>query len=69
MIKCTLVAAESGDWEALYIDGKLYAENHSLRSFNVLEALEHHMEMEIDYRYIADEIAECGMPEDLGGLM
>ena len=66
MIKCTLVVAESGDWEAMYIDGKLYAENHSLRSFDVLGALlAFHIDMEIERRYIADEIAESGMPEDL----
>ena len=50
----------------LLVAGKLYAENHSLRSFDVLGALlAFHIDMEIERRYIADEIAESGMPEDL----
>lgn len=35
-----LVRADSGEWEGLYIDGKLLAEGHSLNLFDVLEALQ-----------------------------
>jgi len=34
-----IVAAEDGDWEGLYIDGKLAAEGHSLDTRRVVEAL------------------------------
>jgi hypothetical protein len=34
-----------GDWEALYVDGELVAENHSVDVGDVLDAIEgHHVE-------------------------
>lgn len=40
MKKITLVSDECGEWEGLYIGGKLSTENHSLSGFDVLTALE-----------------------------
>lgn len=38
-MKIVRVTAEGGDWEGLYVDGVLKAEEHSLTSWHVLEAL------------------------------
>ena len=35
----TLVSNASGDWEALYVDGKLITEGHSVTARDVAEAL------------------------------
>lgn len=57
-----IVRPECGDWEALYMDGKLIAEGHSLRANDVLDAISSVFQNEVKYIEISDEEAECGMP-------
>lgn len=53
-MKATRVLA--GDWEGLYIDGKLYAEGHSLRASDVLDALDIPTEtVTVDEEWMEDE--------------
>ena len=59
--KIVLVGGEDGDWEGLYVNGKLKAENHSLSAYDVLKAIE------ADFESIAVEI-ECKLPYNLGEL-
>jgi hypothetical protein len=40
MTSVVLVQSESGDWEGLYVNGRLKAENHNLSARDVLRALE-----------------------------
>lgn len=63
-IKVTIVGCESGDWEALYINGKLIEESHKIRAYDVLNALS----VEHDCIKIPDKVAEAGMPNDLSEL-
>lgn len=62
-MKITFVGDPGGDWEGLYIDGKLVIENHSLQWWQVLYALK------IEYdSFDADEewLQEKGsLPNDL----
>lgn len=67
-MKFTLVRPECIDWEALYIDGKLAAEGHSLSADRVLERISKHMDCEIEYIGITDDVAEMGMPTLLSEL-
>ena len=59
---CTLVRPESGDWEALYIEGRLAAEGHSLPADRVLEAISKPLDCKVELVEISDEVAEMGMP-------
>ena len=55
-----LVKSEDGDWEAIYVDGVLAVENHSLRTTDVLEAVE------LDYEKVelsTDWLEENGWPQ------
>lgn len=38
-MKITYVMNQDGDWEAIYVDGKLAAQGHSLEVWDVLDAL------------------------------
>lgn len=67
-MKFTLVRPESGDWEALYIDGKLAIESHSLSAFQVLKCVKKIFGCQFDNIRISDETAEMGMPELLSEL-
>lgn len=67
-MKFTLVRPESGDWEALYINGKLTLEGHSLSAWQVLECIEAALVCEIESIEISDEVAEMGMPTLLSEL-
>lgn len=67
-MKFTLVRPECGDWEALYINGKLVREGHSLSAWQVLECIEKNLVCEIDSIEISDEVAEMGMPTLLSEL-
>ena len=66
--KFTIISPESGDWEALYINGKLAAEGHSLDARDVLDAIDDILPNEVNSIWIPDEAAESGMPMNLGGL-
>lgn len=66
--KFTIVSPECGDWEALYINGVLAAENHSLSARDVLDCIEDIFPSEVESVEIPDEVAERGMPEFLNEL-
>ena len=62
MDTCTLVRPECADWEALYINGKLASEGHSLPADRVLECIAKPLDCKIELVEISDEAAEMGMP-------
>ena len=64
--KFTLASTESGDWEALYINGKLAAEGHSIYIIDVFDCINDIFPNEYDEIEVSDEIAE--MPDDLSDL-
>lgn len=64
----TIAISKEGDWEALYMDGKLIAEGHSLGAHHVLDALADVLPNKVEYMEITDEKAEEGMPERLNDL-
>lgn len=68
MDDATLVHPESGDWEALYINGKLVAEGHSLPANRVLECVAKPWDYKVGRIEISDEAAEMGMPLLLSDL-
>ena len=68
MTNFTFIAAECGDWEALYIDGKLAAEGHYIRAWDVLDAIADILPNKVRRHEIPDEVAESGMPESLNDL-
>ena len=67
-MKFTLVRPECADWEALYIDGRLVREGHSLDAWQILVAIEENLVCEIEKIEISDETAEAGMPTLLSRL-
>lgn len=68
MTTFTLVCPESGDWEALYMDGKLVADGHSLRVRDVLDAISSVLPNKFIYKEISDERAEKGFSSDLNDM-
>ena len=67
-MKFTLVHPESGDWEALYINGKLAREAHRIDAWEVLECIKKNLVCNIESIEISDEVAEMGMPYLLSEL-
>lgn len=67
-IDFALVTPECGDWEALYADGKLIAEGHSLNARDVLDAVSNVFPNIFRYLSVSDEKAEEGFTEDLAGM-
>ena len=67
-MKFTLVRPESGDWEALYVDGKLVKEGHRLSAFQILKCVKKIFGCQFESARISDEDAEAGMPELLSEL-
>ena len=44
------------DWEGLYVDGKLVAQNHSVSAISALESLGFSVnQKEVDYAWLLDE--------------
>ena len=68
MIKFTIVHPECGDWEALYVNGKLAAEGHMIRAIDVLDAISDIIPNSVEAYEIPDEIAEYGMPTNLSDI-
>lgn len=68
MTKFTFVTAECGDWQALYINGKLAAEGHSVSARDVLDVINNILPNEIERYEVPDKVAEFGMPVDLSNL-
>lgn len=67
-MKLTLVRPDSGDWEALYIDGKLVKEGQRLSAFQILKLVKKIFGCQFENVRISDEVAEAGMPELLSDL-
>lgn len=67
-MRFTLVRPESGDWEALYVDGQLAIECHSLSAFQVLKCVKKIFGCQFESVRVSDESAEAGMPELLSDL-
>lgn len=68
MDTCTLVRPECADWEALYINGELVAESHSLSADRVLKCIAKPLDCKVELVEISDETAEMGMPTLLSDL-
>lgn len=68
MDTCTLVHPESGDWEALYINGELVTEGHSISADRVLKCIAKPLDYKVEFVEISDEVAEMGMPTLLSEL-
>ena len=64
-----LAYPECGDWESLYINGKLVDEGHSIPSTRILQAVCETFGCIYGVMEIPDEIAEDGMPEKLSDLI
>ena len=68
MTKFTFVTSECGDWQALYIDGRLAAEGHSISARDLLDAIADILPNKVESYEISDRIAEDGMPTNLSDL-
>ena len=64
----TLVRTESGDWEALYLNGELVAEGHSISAERALKCVAKPWDYKVERIEISDEAAEMGMPALLSDL-
>lgn len=62
------VRPESGDWEALYVNGELVAEGHSISAERALKCVAKHWDYKVKCITISDEDAENGMPTLLSYL-
>jgi hypothetical protein len=64
-MKLTIVSDTSGEWEGLYVDGKLVYENHSLSVNAILQ----HAQVDFDVKSINMEKKKLGrLPETLEDL-
>ena len=61
----TFVTSEYGDWIALYIDGKLAAEGHTVTARDVLDCIADIFPNKVVSFEIPQDIAEMGMPKYL----
>ena len=68
MTKFTFVTSECGDWQALYIDGKLATEGHSIRARDLLDAIADILPNKVEMYEVSDKVAEDGMPTNLSDL-
>lgn len=64
-----IVRPECGDWEALYVNGELVTEGHSLSAEQVLKCVAKHWDYKVECIEISDEAAEIGMPRLLTDLL
>lgn len=67
-VDIAIVSPECGDWEALYVNGRLIAENHRLRVEQVLSHLGQFLPISLVHIGVSDEIAETGLSQDLSEL-
>lgn len=68
MVNFTIISSKSGDWEALYANGKLLVEGHRLYARDVLDSISNIMPNTVKSIEIDDEIAEMGLPIHLSDL-
>lgn len=64
----TFVTTECGDWQALYVNGKLVTEGHSISVRDVLDAIADILPNKVEKYEVSDLIAEKGMPTNLSDL-
>jgi hypothetical protein len=67
-VELMMAYPECGDWETLYINGKLTDESHRIPSTRILQAVGEAFKCNYGFMEIPDEIAELGMPEKLWEL-
>lgn len=67
-VELVTLIPDCGDWEALYLNGKLIAEGHQLSVDNILEALADVFPNEHQYMNVSDEKAESGFTENLADM-
>jgi hypothetical protein len=58
----TFVNSEYGDWQGLYINGKLAAEGHNISARDVLDCIADILPHNIITIEVPQDIAEMGMP-------
>lgn len=58
----TFVNSEDGDWQALYINGKLAAEGHTIKAKDVLDCIADILPNKVVSLEVPQDIAEMGMP-------
>ena len=58
----TFVNSEYGDWQALYINGKLAAEGCIIKAIDVLDCIADILPNKVVSFEIPQDIAEMGMP-------
>ena len=68
MTNFTFVSSECGDWQALYINGELAVEGHSISARDVLDAIANILPNKVESYEIPDEVAEMGVPTNLKNL-
>lgn len=61
----TFVNSEDGDWQALYINGKLAVEGHTIKTRDVLDCIADILPNKVVSFEIPQDIAEMGMPMHL----
>lgn len=67
-VEVVIAAAECGDREALYINGRLIFENHRLRVEQVLSHLGQFLPITLVRMDVSDDTAKMGMPQNLSEL-
>lgn len=67
--KISIVRPACGDWVALYVDGKLVSEGHSLRIEDIFDALADDYPNDVEHIEISDERAEYGFNAKLEDLL
>lgn len=67
-VELVIASSECGDWEALYINGRLIDENHHLQATQVLSHLGQFLPITLVHMDVSDDTAEMGMPQNLSEL-
>ena len=68
VVNFIIATSEYGDWQGLYINGKLVAEGHEIRAIDVLDCIADILPNKVKYTDIPQEVAEMGMPMYLNDL-
>jgi hypothetical protein len=69
MIKIEIVSSDHGDWEGLYINDKLVAEEPTIRPGELLFAIKEIFPHTFEYSFVSDEYIKEGFPEDHNELV
>lgn len=66
-VNFTFVASDNGEWEGLYIDGKLATEGHCVRAIDVINSIADILPNKVERIEVPSEIAE-NLPKNLKNL-